>query len=152
MRSLFFNCPSLSHLACLLCVLKGIPKPEHQMCRSHNIICNPLPSNLIFCSTNKFWSSWLWTKFSWHETGEIKWGVICGSLQQQLRGEKHSALISVENLNLKVHNFISVLISNKNSCSEKEGTISLPMEIGCCWSWQSRCMMTGKKEKETGQI
>lgn len=52
-------------------------------------------------------------------------------LQQQLRDEIHSVSISVKSLNLKLHNFISALVSNKNTvgCSKKEATNLCPWNL-----------------------
>lgn len=91
-RSFFFKFSSLIPLCLSHLWFKRHSKvSRHQMFRPSDIVCNPLPLNIIIYLKNKFWSSWLWTKFSLHKASEIKRGVICCNLQQQWRGEKYSA-------------------------------------------------------------
>jgi len=93
-------------------------------------------------------------KFSLYEAGEIKCGVICWSLQQQLRDTKYSASISVESLNLKIHSFISLLVSDKNTvgCSKKEAINLFAPGNWMLLGLTKQMYDHGKKEKEIGQM
>lgn len=93
-------------------------------------------------------------KSSVYEAGEIRCGVICWNLQQHLRDEKYSASISVESLNLKLRNFIFVLVSDKNifGCSRKEATNHFAYGNLMLLGLTKQMYDDGKEEKETGQI
>lgn len=92
--------------------------------------------------------------FSLCEASKIKCGVICWSLLHQLRDKKYFASISVASLNLKLRNFVSALVSYKNTvgCCEEKATNLFAHANWMLLGLTKQMYGEERREKETGQI